>query len=96
MWSKRTLGASGYAEAQEDAVEPAHSNCTCANCTCSNYASADRTCANCTCSNYAGADRTGTCPSRVRITGTGRYARFWRIEEQPIGRGGQALIRAVA
>jgi hypothetical protein len=86
MWSKRTLGASGYAEAQEDAVEPAHASCTCASCTC----------ANCTCSNYAGADRTCTCSSRVRITGTGRYARFWRIEEQPIGRGGQALIRAVA
>jgi len=66
MWSKRTLGASGYTEAQEDGVEPAHSNCTC-----SNYASADRTCAN-----YASADRTCSCSSRVRIAGTGRDACF--------------------
>ena len=68
MWSKRTLGASGYTEAQEDGVEPAHSNCTC-----SNYASADRTC-----SNYTGADRTCTCScsSRVRIAGTVRHACF--------------------
>jgi hypothetical protein len=103
MWSKRTLGASGYTEAQEDSVEPAHSNyadCTCANRTCANRTCANRTCSNCTCSNctcanrtrsnctsanYAGDDR--TCSSRVRIAGTGRRARFWRSEEQPIGRG---------
>jgi len=69
MWSKRTLGASGYTEAQEDGVEPTHSNCTCTNCTC-----ADRTCANRTCANCADADR--TCSSRVRIAGTGRHACF--------------------
>jgi hypothetical protein len=73
MRSKRTLGASGYAETQKDGVEPAHSNRTCSNRTCSNYAGADRACSN---------------SSRVRIAGTGRHARFWRNEEQPIGRGG--------
>jgi len=82
MWSKRTPGASGYTEAQEDGVEPAHSNrtCTCSNCTC------NCTCSNCACSNCTGADR--TCSSRVRIAYTGRHARFWQSKEQPIGRGG--------
>jgi hypothetical protein len=60
MWSKRTLGASGYTEAQEDGVEPAHSNRTC------------------TCS----------CSFRTRIADAGQHARFWRSEEQPIGRDG--------
>ena len=85
MRSKRTLGASGYAEAQKDGVEPAHSNCTGSNCTGSNC-----TCSNCTCSNYAGADRTccSSCSSRVRIGGTGRHTRFRRSEERPIGRCG--------
>jgi hypothetical protein len=73
MWSKRTLGASGYTEAQEDRAEPAHSN---------------RTRSNHTCSNCAGAGRTCSCSSRVRIAGTGRHARCWRSEEQPVGRGG--------
>jgi hypothetical protein len=48
MRSKRTFGASGYAEAQESGVEPAHSNRTCSNRTCSN-----RTCSNRTRSNRA-------------------------------------------
>jgi hypothetical protein len=74
MWSKRTLGASGYTEAQEDGVEPAHSNCTCTNCTCTNCTCANCTCANRTCANCADADR--TCSSRVRIAGTGRHACF--------------------
>jgi hypothetical protein len=38
MRSKRTFGASGYAEAQESGVEPAHSNRTCSNRTRSNRA----------------------------------------------------------
>jgi hypothetical protein len=89
MWSKRTLGASGYTEAQEVGVEPAHSNRTCSN----------RACSNCTCTRTctgAGADRTCSSSSRIRIAGTGRHTRFRRSEEQPIGRGGQALIRADA
>jgi hypothetical protein len=99
MWSKRTLGASGYAEAQEDGVEPAYSNCNCTcsnctrNCTCSNC-TRNCTCSNCSCSCAdGGADRTGS--SRIRIAGTRQHARFWRSEE-PIGRDVQALIRAVA
>jgi hypothetical protein len=42
MRSKRTFGASGYAEAQESGVEPAHSNRTCSNRTCSNRTRSNR------------------------------------------------------
>ncbi len=63
MWSKRTFGASGYAEAQESGVEPTHSNCACADHTCADHTWADHTCA----------DR--ACSSRVRIAGAGRHTR---------------------
>jgi len=42
MWSKRTFDASGFAEAQENGVEPAHSNPTCPNSTSSNLACSSR------------------------------------------------------
>jgi hypothetical protein len=42
MRSKRTFGASGYAEAQEGGVEPAHFNRACSNRTCSNSACSSR------------------------------------------------------
>lgn len=103
MRSKRTLDAPGYAEAQEDAVEPSRANCTCANCTytsrtCASRTCASRACAKCVCSdracsNCAGIDR--ACCSRVRIVRAGQHAHHRRNEERPIGCDGQALIGAV-
>jgi hypothetical protein len=87
MRSKRTFGASGYAEAQESGVEPAHSNRTCSNRTCSNRTCSNRTCSNRTCSNR-------TRSNRARIVGTSRHAHNRRNEEQPIGRDAKALIGA--
>ena len=42
MWSKRTFSAARYTEAQEDGVEPTHSNCAGSNCAGSNCACASR------------------------------------------------------
>jgi hypothetical protein len=69
MWSKRTFGASGYAEAQEDGVEPAHSNCACPS----------HARSNCADSNRPSADRARS--SRVRVTSTNQYAHNRRHEE---------------
>src|SRR5882724_2634277 len=87
MWPERTFGASGYTEAQEGDVEPAHPNRACGNCTCpscawSNCAWSNRACSNRACSNRACSNRACSsctcsnraCASRVRIAGGSRHA----------------------